>query len=67
MTTDDGEPFVICSGGGPGIMEAGNLGASKAGGRPIGLNISLPAEQEQNPYITDELNLNFHYFFMRKL
>ncbi len=66
-TTESGEPFVICSGGGPGIMEACNRGASEAGGRSIGLNISLPAEQEPNPYITDELNLDFHYFFMRKL
>ena len=60
-------PFVLCSGGGPGIMEATNRGASEAGARSIGLNISLPREQDPNPYITDELNLDFHYFFMRKL
>jgi uncharacterized protein (TIGR00730 family) len=63
----DGHKFVICSGGGPGIMEAANRGASKAGGPSIGLNISLPFEQHHNPYITDELNFEFHYFFMRKL
>jgi uncharacterized protein (TIGR00730 family) len=61
------EPFVLCSGGGPGIMEATNRGAHEAGGRSIGLNISLPHEQDPNPYITQELNLEFHYFFMRKL
>ena len=49
------------------MMEAGKRGASEAGGRSIGLNISLPMEQHPNPYITDELNLEFHYFFMRKL
>ncbi len=59
--------YVICSGGGPGIMEAANRGAHEAGGRSIGLNISLPNEQQPNPYITPELCFQFHYFFMRKL
>lgn len=56
----------ICSGGGPGIMEASNHGAHDAGKQSIGLNISLPFEQHSNPYITPELNLEFHYFFVRK-
>ncbi len=59
--------YVICSGGGGGIMEAANRGASDAGGKTIGLNISLPHEQHPNPYITRELLFEFHYFFMRKL
>jgi len=59
--------FVICSGGGPGIMEAANRGAHDAGGSSIGLSIQLPHEQRPNSYITPELNFCFHYFFMRKL
>lgn len=59
--------FVICSGGGPGIMEAANRGAAEAGGKTIGLCIQLPHEQGANPWISPELNFNFHYFFMRKL
>ncbi len=62
-----GERFIVCSGGGGGIMEAANRGASDAHGCTIGLNIGLPHEQRPNPYITRELSFEFHYFFMRKL
>ena len=58
--------FVICTGGGPGIMEAANRGAADASGLNIGLNISLPFEQNENPFISRELAFDFHYFFMRK-
>jgi len=58
--------FVICSGGGPGIMEAANRGAADANGKTIGLNIGLPFEQFPNKFITPEFSFEFHYFFMRK-
>jgi uncharacterized protein (TIGR00730 family) len=58
--------FIICSGGGPGIMEAANRGAAAARGISIGLNIEIPFEQSANPYISRELSFDFHYFFMRK-
>jgi len=58
--------FVVCTGGGPGIMEAASRGASEAGGMNVGLTISIPVEEFTNPYITRELHFLFHYFFMRK-
>ncbi len=61
-----GKDFVICTGGGPGIMEAANRGAARAGGKSIGMNISLPNEQIPNPYISPELSFAFYYFFTRK-
>jgi uncharacterized protein (TIGR00730 family) len=61
-----GKNFVICTGAGPGIMEAANRGAARAGGKTIGMNITLPEEQALNPYVSPELAFAFHYFFMRK-
>lgn len=66
LPAEDMRRFIICSGGGPGIMEAANRGAHNAGGESIGLGISLPFEQGVNEYIPDKLKFEFHYFFVRK-
>jgi uncharacterized protein (TIGR00730 family) len=63
----DGKDWVVCSGGGPGVMEAANRGADDVGARSIGLNIVLPHEQAPNPYVTPELSIQFHYFAIRKM
>jgi len=64
---EGGGDWVICTGGGPGVMEAGNRGAAEAGGLSIGLNIVLPHEQAPNPWVTPDLSFNFHYFAIRKM
>lgn len=61
-----GKHYLICTGGGPGIMEAANRGADEAGGESMGLNITIPAEQHYNPYISERFRFEFQYFFMRK-
>ena len=63
---DQYQKYVVCSGGGPGIMIAANRGASDAGGKSMALRISLPFENIPNPYVSPELDFEFHYFFTRK-
>ena len=63
---EEDQKYVVCSGGGPGIMKAANRGANEAGAKSVALGISLPFENEPNPYVSSELNFEFHYFFTRK-
>ncbi|MBU1313202.1 MAG: TIGR00730 family Rossman fold protein [Alphaproteobacteria bacterium] len=63
----DNQEYVVVTGGGPGVMEAGNRGASEAGAPTVGFNVVLPHEQAPNPYVTPELSFNFHYFAVRKM
>jgi len=63
----NGQEYVVCTGGGPGVMEAGNRGAHDVGAASIGLNVVLPHEQAPNEYVTPEFSLNFHYFAIRKM